>query len=111
MYGGNALEAIQAFPKNVNVAVAAATAVAGPKKARVEVWSVPGLACNTHVIHVENSIAQANMEFAFHAGSQESPIQHDCGLERGGSFGESCFPAAVFLSSPQLWKRATKRQA
>ena len=64
MFGGNALEAIQAFPKNVNVAVAAATAVAGPKKARVEVWSVPGLACNTHVIHVENSIAQANMEFA-----------------------------------------------
>ena len=64
VFGGNALEAIQAFPKNVNVAVAAATAVAGPKKARVEVWSVPGLACNTHVIHVENSLAQANMEFA-----------------------------------------------
>ena len=64
VFGGNAHEAIQAFPKNVNVAVAAATAVEGPKKARVEVWSVPGLACNTHVIHVENSLAQANMEFA-----------------------------------------------
>lgn len=64
IFSGNALEAIRAFPKNVNVAVAAATAVEGPEKAKVEVWSVPGLSCNTHVIHVKNSLAMANMEIS-----------------------------------------------
>lgn len=64
VFQGNALEAIQAFPKNVNVAVAAATAVCGPRRAEVEVWSVPGLPSNTHAIHVENSLGWADIEIA-----------------------------------------------
>ena len=51
VFSGSALEAIRSFPKNVNVAVAAALSGVGPENTTVEIVSVPGLEENSHEFH------------------------------------------------------------
>jgi len=63
IFSGTPEEAISAFPKNVNVAVATAAA-AGVKNVCVEVWSVPGLPLNTHEIRMNGEFGEALMSFA-----------------------------------------------
>lgn len=62
VFQGNAKEAIDHFPKNVNVAVAASLATVGVDKAQVEVISDPSLTRNVHRISVETKIGQMDLE-------------------------------------------------
>ncbi|WFA08123.1 aspartate dehydrogenase [Tissierella sp. Yu-01] len=64
IFKGNAKEAIQGFPKNVNVAVAASLAVSNMEDAEVEIHSVPGQPSNTHRIEAENSFAKTKIEIS-----------------------------------------------
>ena len=64
IFEGSAQEAIAAFPKNVNVAVAAAIATCGVADTQVVVRSVPGLALNTHRIELEGDFGHATIEVA-----------------------------------------------
>ena len=64
VFSGTAAEAIAGFPKNVNVAVAAASASAGMERTAVTVISDPVLTENTHRIHVQGFGVRADMEFA-----------------------------------------------
>ncbi len=50
VFTGTAKEAIEAFPKNINVAVATALASAGVDKTKVTIRSVPELKSNRHTI-------------------------------------------------------------
>ncbi len=62
LFNGNAKEAIKAFPKNVNVAVALAIATVGVENTMVEVVSMPGKELNTHRIVLEGSFGKAAIE-------------------------------------------------
>ena len=64
VFTGTAGEAIAGFPKNVNVAVAAASASAGMERTQVSITSDPALVENTHRIHVQGFGVRAEMEFA-----------------------------------------------
>ena len=61
---GNARDAIAAFPKNVNVAAAAAFASCGMQDTTVEVRCRPGLALNTHRVELEGDFGHAVIEVA-----------------------------------------------
>lgn len=61
VFEGNALEAIEGFPKNVNVAVAASLAASDVLHSQVEIRSIPGLKENSHRILVENSLGKADL--------------------------------------------------
>ena len=64
IFSGNARDAIAAFPKNVNVAVAAAFASCGMQDTTVEVHCRPGLALNTHRVELEGDFGRAAIEVA-----------------------------------------------
>ncbi len=64
IFSGNARDAIAAFPKNVNVAVAAAFASCGMQDTTVEVRCRPGLALNTHRVELEGDFGRAAIEVA-----------------------------------------------
>ena len=64
VFSGTAMEAIRSFPKNVNVAVAAALSGIGPENNTVEIVSVPGLEENTHCIHGQNASVRVTLETA-----------------------------------------------
>lgn len=64
LFAGSARQAIAVFPKNVNVAVAAALAAADVDSARVEVNSVPHLALNTHQIELSGEFGEATLTIA-----------------------------------------------
>lgn len=64
IFRGNAREAIEAFPKNVNVAVALAIASLGVDKTNVEVISMPGMELNTHTIELSGDFGRAHLEIA-----------------------------------------------
>ena len=64
VFSGTAWEAIQRFPKNVNVAVAAALAGAGLEGTQVEIRSVPGLTRNVHRIHADGRTVSVVLETA-----------------------------------------------
>jgi aspartate dehydrogenase len=64
IFTGNAREAIEAFPKNVNVAVALSLATAGPEKTKVMVVSVPGSKMNTHRIELAGDFGSASIEIS-----------------------------------------------
>jgi aspartate dehydrogenase len=64
VFSGTAQEAIHGFPKNVNVAVAAALAGTGPQHTWVEIHSVPGLQENTHYIYAQNGSVRVTLETA-----------------------------------------------
>jgi aspartate dehydrogenase len=61
LFRGNALEAAEGFPANVNVAAALALAGIGPQKTEVELWADPGVTHNTHTIRVESEAARFSM--------------------------------------------------
>lgn len=54
LFEGNALQAIKAFPQNVNVAVALGLAGIGPRRTIVRVVASPGLKRNIHEIEISS---------------------------------------------------------
>lgn len=54
LFSGNALEAAQGFPANLNVAATLSLAGIGPEKTRVEIWADPQIKGNRHEITVES---------------------------------------------------------
>ena len=64
IFDGTVGEAIAGFPKNVNVAVAAALATAGVEQARARIDSQPGLTDNIHRITLKNAAVSASLEIA-----------------------------------------------
>ncbi len=52
VFEGNALEAVEAFPKNVNVAAALSLAGVGPERTQVRVMADPGAVTNVHEVEV-----------------------------------------------------------
>jgi aspartate dehydrogenase len=61
VFSGNAFEAANGFPANINVAAALALAGVGPARTRVEIWADPGITRNTHTIRVESAAARFTM--------------------------------------------------
>jgi aspartate dehydrogenase len=61
VFQGNAFDAAQGFPANVNVAAALALAGIGPDRTTVEIWADPGVTRNTHTIRVEAAAARLTM--------------------------------------------------
>ena len=58
IFEGNALEAIEGFPKNVNVSATLSLAGIGPKKTKVKVVVDPNTKINTHEIEVVGSFGK-----------------------------------------------------
>jgi aspartate dehydrogenase len=61
VFQGNAFDAAEGFPANVNVAAALALAGIGPMRTQVEIWADPGVTRNTHTIQVEAAAARFTM--------------------------------------------------
>jgi aspartate dehydrogenase len=72
VFQGNAFDAAQGFPANVNVAAALALAGIGPERTRVEIWADPGVTRNTHTIRVEAAAARLTMTIE-NVPSEENP--------------------------------------
>jgi aspartate dehydrogenase len=72
VFQGNAFDAAQGFPANVNVAAALALAGIGPERPRVEIWADPGVTRNTHTIRVEAAAARLTMTIE-NVPSEENP--------------------------------------
>ena len=64
IFDGTVREAIAGFPKNVNVAVAAALAAADVEQAHARIDSQPGLTDNLHWITLKNASVSASIEIA-----------------------------------------------
>ena len=58
VFEGNALEAIKAFPKNVNIAGALSIAGVGPIETRVRIIADPRATANTHEVVVEGAFGR-----------------------------------------------------
>jgi len=71
LFTGSAREAIGRFPKNVNVAVAAALATNGPGKTIVTVVSRPELASPRHTIHLEGDFGRATLQIEPRSGANQ----------------------------------------
>jgi aspartate dehydrogenase len=63
VFRGNARAAIDAFPQNVNVAVALSLAGNGVDQTEVEITSKPGLTQNRHVVSFQGAFGSAHLEF------------------------------------------------
>ena len=72
VFKGNAFDAAQGFPANVNVAAALALAGIGPQRTTVEIWADPGVTRNTHTIRVEAAAARLTMTIE-NVPSEENP--------------------------------------
>lgn len=72
VFAGNAFDAAQGFPANVNVAAALALAGIGPARTMVEIWADPGVVRNTHNIRVEAAAARLTMTIE-NVPSEENP--------------------------------------
>ena len=55
IFQGNALEAVKAFPANVNVAATLSLAGIGPEKTKVEIWADPEATGNSHEVTVTSA--------------------------------------------------------
>ncbi|RLG59198.1 MAG: aspartate dehydrogenase [Candidatus Hydrothermarchaeota archaeon] len=62
LFRGNAIEAIEKFPQNINVAVTLALAGIGIKKTKVEIIADPKVRRNMHRIKVRGSFGEFNFE-------------------------------------------------
>ena len=62
LFKGNAIEAIEKFPQNINVAVTLALAGMGIKKTKVEIIADPKVRKNVHRIKVRGSFGEFNFE-------------------------------------------------
>ncbi len=58
IFSGNALEAVEGFPANVNVVAALSLAGVGALRTRVELWADPGITRNMHAITVDAEAAR-----------------------------------------------------
>jgi aspartate dehydrogenase len=72
VFQGNAFDAAQGFPANVNVAAALALAGIGPERTMVEIWADPAVTRNTHTIRVEAEAARLTMTIE-NVPSEENP--------------------------------------
>ena len=72
IFKGNAYDAAQGFPANVNVAAALALAGIGPQRTTVEIWADPTVTRNTHTIKVEAAAARLTMTIE-NVPSEENP--------------------------------------
>ena len=72
VFRGNAFDAAQGFPANVNVAAALALAGIGPERTMVEIWADPTVTRNTHTIRVEAAAARLTMTIE-NVPSEENP--------------------------------------
>jgi aspartate dehydrogenase len=72
IFKGNAFDAAQGFPANVNVAAALALAGIGPERTMVEIWADPQVTRNTHTIRVEAAAARLTMTIE-NVPSEENP--------------------------------------
>ncbi len=72
VFAGNAYDAAQGFPANVNVAAALALAGIGPERTMVEIWADPEVTRNTHTIRVEAAAARLTMTIE-NVPSEENP--------------------------------------
>jgi aspartate dehydrogenase len=72
VFKGNAFDAAQGFPANVNVAAALALAGIGPERTMIEIWADPGVTRNTHTIRVEAAAARLTMTIE-NVPSDENP--------------------------------------
>jgi aspartate dehydrogenase len=62
IFQGPATQACRAFPANVNVLAALSLAGVGPERTTTKIYAVPGLARNTHRIHVEGEFGSLAIE-------------------------------------------------
>jgi aspartate dehydrogenase len=69
LYEGNAVEAIEKFPQNVNVATTVGLAGLGPEKTRVTIICDPKIDKNVHEIHAKGDFG----EFTFKTENLPSP--------------------------------------
>ena len=58
LFEGTAKEAVEAFPKNVNVAATLSFAGIGPEKTRVRIITSPGFTANSHEIKVKGEFGE-----------------------------------------------------
>lgn len=72
VFKGNAFDAAQGFPANVNVAAALALAGIGPERTMVEIWADPAQTRNQHTIRVEAAAARLTMTIE-NVPSEENP--------------------------------------
>lgn len=72
LFEGNAREAAQGFPANLNVAAALALAGVGPDRTRVEIWADPAIDRNIHQIEVKSDSADFAMRIE-NIPSDENP--------------------------------------
>jgi aspartate dehydrogenase len=72
VFKGNAFDAAQGFPANVNVAAALALAGIGPELTMVEIWADPAVTRNTHTIRVEAATVRLTMTIE-NVPSEENP--------------------------------------
>ncbi|WP_424812177.1 aspartate dehydrogenase [Roseococcus sp. YIM B11640] len=72
IFEGNAFDAAQGFPANVNVAAALALAGIGPERTMVEIWADPTVTRNTHTIRVESAEVRLTMTIE-NVPSEENP--------------------------------------
>ena len=72
VFKGNAFDAAQGFPANVNVAAALALAGIGPERTMVEIWADPAVTRNTHTIRVEAATVRLTMTIE-NVPSEENP--------------------------------------
>lgn len=72
VFKGNAFDAAQGFPANVNVAAALAMAGIGPQRTMIEIWADPHVTRNTHTIRVEAASARLTMTIE-NVPSEENP--------------------------------------
>jgi aspartate dehydrogenase len=72
LFRGNAFDAAQGFPANVNVAAALGLAGIGPERTMVEIWADPTVSRNTHTIRVEAAAARLTMTIE-NVPSEENP--------------------------------------
>ncbi|WP_027284359.1 aspartate dehydrogenase [Rubritepida flocculans] len=72
VFRGNAYDAAQGFPANVNVAAALALAGIGPERTMVEIWADPAQTRNKHTILVEAASARLSMTIE-NVPSEENP--------------------------------------
>ena len=66
VFDGNAREAIQGFPQNVNVSVSTALATLGVDNTHVKISSIPGATCNTHEIHLGGEFGDIDIRVRVH---------------------------------------------
>lgn len=62
VFRGTALEAVQGFPSNINVAAALSLAGAGARNTEVEIWAASGRKMNRHEIFLETRAGKIRIE-------------------------------------------------